>query len=201
MFGSSEIEKLQKQVDKNPQDVAAQLELGRALMSLGRHGEAGPCFQRVLAVDTQNFAAYELLSMAQREGGLNDLAIKTLTNAYRTAERLGETVRAQEFGAQLKEWGVMPPVSAPEKRGDASAKEGGVDGFACRRCGADGPVLQAPPLKGALGDTVVAGVCESCWNEWIGRGTMVINELRLTMHEPASQETFETHMREFLQIE
>ncbi len=200
MFGSSEIEKLQKQVDKNPHNAAAQLELGRALMSQGRHGEAGPCFQRVLAVDTQNFAAFELLAMAQREGGLDDLAIKTLTNAYRTAQRLDETVRAQEFSAQLKELGVMPPAVA-EKRADLPAEAGGVDGFACRRCGANGPVLQERPFKGALGDAVVAGACESCWREWVGMGTMVINELRLTMHEPASQETFETHMREFLQIE
>lgn len=196
MFGSSEIEKLQKRVSKNPQDTAAQLELGKALLAAARPAEAGPCFQRVLAVDTQNFAAYELLAMAQRQGGLNDLAIKTLTNACRTAQRLGETARMRDFAAALKELGAVPPAVA----GPQAERPAGAGGFTCRRCGAGGPVLDEPPIKGALGEVVVSATCASCWQEWVGRGTMVINELRLMMHEPAAQEAYETHMREFLQV-
>jgi Fe-S cluster biosynthesis and repair protein YggX len=200
MFGSSELKKLQKQVDKNPHDAAAQLELGRALLSQGRHGEAAPCFQRVLAMDAQNLAAYELLAVAQREGGLNDLAIKTLTNAHRTAQRLGEKARAQDFANTLRELGAVPPEIA-EQQTERPAGADGVDGFACRRCGADGPVLDERPLKGVLGDVVVSATCESCWREWVAQGTMVINELRLVMHEPTAQETYEGQMRGFLQIE
>jgi len=75
------------------------------------------------------------------------------------------------------------------------------DGFKCRRCEGPGSPLKQRPFKGPLGEQILASVCQSCWNEWVRMGTRVINELRLPMHDPRAQETYDQHMREFLLLD
>ena len=69
----------------------------------------------------------------------------------------------------------------------------------CARCGrSDAPALTRPPLPGKLGAEIQQRVCADCWAEWQKVEVMVINELRLNFMDPASQETLNRHMREFL---
>ena len=77
---------------------------------------------------------------------------------------------------------------------------GGTPGFSCRRCGGNGPALNERPFKGALGEEILASVCQACWKEWVGMGTKVINELRLPMFDPQAQEVYDKHMKEFLML-
>lgn len=70
---------------------------------------------------------------------------------------------------------------------------------ACARCGRpEAPALARPPLPGKLGAEIHQRVCADCWAEWQKVEVMVINELRLNFMDPASQETLNRHMREFL---
>ncbi len=48
---------------------------------------------------------------------------------------------------------------------------------------------------------MLATVCNTCWQEWVGMGTKVINELRLPMYDPVAQETYDKHMVEFLSLD
>jgi Fe-S cluster biosynthesis and repair protein YggX len=69
----------------------------------------------------------------------------------------------------------------------------------CARCGrSDAPALARPPLPGKLGAEIQQRACADCWAEWQKVEVMVINELRLNFMDPASQETLNRHMREFL---
>jgi Fe-S cluster biosynthesis and repair protein YggX len=69
----------------------------------------------------------------------------------------------------------------------------------CARCGLpEAPALARPPLPGKLGAEIQQRVCAACWAEWQKVEVMVINELRLNFMDPASQETLNRHMREFL---
>ncbi len=69
----------------------------------------------------------------------------------------------------------------------------------CARCGrSDAPALSRPPHPGKLGAEIQQRVCANCWAEWQKVEVMVINELRLNFMDPASQETLNRHMREFL---
>ena len=61
--------------------------------------------------------------------------------------------------------------------------------------------MQKQPFKGDLGAEIWNKVCESCWREWIGVGTKVINELSLVLSSQAGQDTYDQYMVEFLQLE
>ncbi|MCG8408587.1 MAG: Fe(2+)-trafficking protein [Phycisphaerales bacterium] len=199
MSDTAKIEQFQKAVEQDPNDELAQFGLGSALLDAGRAEEAGPCFQRVLAVNSQHSKAHQLLGTVQKLTGHDDLAIQTLTNGYRIAHRKGDLMPMKEMEALLKELGAEVPTVA-EKKSGASGAVGDGD-FTCRRCGGDGPVLQKAPFKGDLGEVVLASVCNACWQEWVGMGTKVINELRLPMYDPQAQELYDKHMKEFLLID
>lgn len=87
----------------------------------------------------------------------------------------------------------MPPEPSPAQPPAAD--------FHCLRCGRAGaPRLARPPLPGAAGREVQAGICADCWGEWGRAEVMVINELRLNFMDPASQEILNRQMREFLHL-
>lgn len=200
MADDKKIEQLKAAVERDPNDELAQFGLGKALLDAGKPEDAGPCLQRVLAINGQNSKAYELLGRAQTQTGHKDLAIQTLTNGFRVAHRRGDIEPMRAMEALLRELGAeIPVVAAKPSPATAGAAVGGP--FTCRRCGGNGPRLPRQPFKGPLGDTVFASVCHSCWQEWVGMGTKVINELRLPMYDPQAQEMYDRHMKEFLLID
>jgi Fe-S cluster biosynthesis and repair protein YggX len=200
VVNEARIEKLQAAVAEHPNNELAQFSLGSALLEAGRHEEAGPCFQRVIAVNSQHSKAYELLGTVQKLGGHDDLAIQTLTNGYRVAQRRGDLAPMNAMASLLQELGAEVPA-APAKAASPQSENAGGTGFSCRRCGGVGPQLEKQPFKGELGEVVLASVCATCWREWVGMGTKVINELRLPMYEPEAQAMYDKHMKEFLLID
>lgn len=200
MADASTIEKLQNAVEQDPNDELACFSLGSALLDTGRAPEAGPLFQRVLAINPQHSKAHELLARVQIQTGHQDLAIDTLKNGYQLAERRGEMVPAKAMAAMLQELGAEIPKIADKKPESAVGVQG--DGsFVCRRCGGAGPQLEKAPFRGDLGQTIADTVCQSCWAQWVGQGTKVINELRLPMYDPKAQEVYDRHMKEFLLLD
>ncbi len=200
MADEDRIEKLRRMAEADPSDEMAHFSLGGALLEAGRAQEAGPYLQRVIALNSQSSKAYELLGKAQIATGHRDLAVRTLTDGYRVAHRKGDMMPMQAMEQLLKELGAQPPSVAEKKETPTGAAAGG-GGFTCRRCGGGGPKLKERPFKGELGEKILATVCESCWKEWVGMGTKVINELRLPMFDPQAQEMYDKHMKEFLLIE
>lgn len=200
MADASTIEKLQKAVEQDPNDELANFSLGSALLDADRAQEAGPLFQRVLAMNPQHSKAHELLARVQLKTGHKDLAVDTLKNGYTLAERRGEMVPAKAMAAMLQELGEEVPKAA-EKKPESAVGVQGDGSFVCRRCGGAGPQLEKAPFRGELGDTIAATVCGSCWSQWVGQGTKVINELRLPMYDPKAQEIYDRHMKEFLLLD
>lgn len=198
MSNEERIQKLRMQAESDPGDEMAHFALGNALLDAGKPEEAGPSFQRVLALNSKNSKAYELLGASQIGAGLRDLAIQTLTNGYRVAHRNGDLMPMKKMGELLEGLGAPVPTVAEKK--EAAAEAGGATpGFSCRRCGGGSP-LKERPFKGQLGEEILASVCQNCWKEWIGMGTKVINELRLPMFDPQAQEVYDKHMKEFLML-
>ncbi len=200
MADDRKIEQLKAAVEQDPNDELAQFGLGKALLDTGRPQDAGPCLQRVLAINSQHSRAYELLGRVQVQTGHKELAIQTLTNGYRVAHRRGDMEPLRAMESLLRELGAEIPAVAPTPA-TAPAGAAAAGAFTCRRCGANGPRLPKQPFKGALGETVFASVCQGCWQEWVGMGTKVINELRLPMYDPQAQEMYDRHMKEFLLID
>lgn len=193
------IEQFQKMVQSDPNNELGHFSLGSALMEAKRFAEAGPCFQRVLALNPNYSKAYLMLAKAQVETGHKDFAVQTLNNGFMVAHRRGDLMPRNEMGEMLQQLGA--PVPATDKKEAAGGAAGpSADGWACIRCGGGGPKLKERPFKGPLGERILASVCSTCWNEWIRMGTKVINELRLPMFDPQAQEMYDKHMKEFLGI-
>ncbi|MCB9854119.1 MAG: Fe(2+)-trafficking protein [Phycisphaerales bacterium] len=200
MADASTIDRLQKAVEADPNDELSSFSLGSALLDADRAGEAGPLFQRVLAMNPQHSKAHELLARVQIKTGHKDLAVETLKNGYTVARRKGDMMPANAMADLLKELGEELPQIAEKKSASAVGVQG--DGsFVCRRCGGAGPQLAKAPFKGEMGETIAATVCGSCWTQWVGQGTKVINELRLPLYDPKAQEVYDRHMKEFLLID
>lgn len=199
MSNEERIQKLRMQAESDPGDEMANFALGSALLEAGKPEEAGPSLQRVLALNSKNSKAYELLGESQIGAGLRDLAIQTLTNGYRVAHKNGDLMPMKKMGELLESLGAPVPTVA-EKQISHISPSGGTPGFTCRRCGGNGPALKERPFKGALGEEILASVCQACWKEWVGMGTKVINELRLPMFDPQAQEVYDKHMKEFLML-
>jgi Fe-S cluster biosynthesis and repair protein YggX len=72
--------------------------------------------------------------------------------------------------------------------------------FICQKTGRPGKQLDAPPFKGPEGEWIHENISEETWNDWIGQGTKVINELRLDLSKDEDSETYDRYMREFLGI-
>jgi Fe-S cluster biosynthesis and repair protein YggX len=200
MADAARLARLKQMAAENPHDELANFGLANALLQAGSVKEAAELFQRVLALNPKNSRAYQLLGEAQVRCEQTSFAIQTLTNGYRVAERQGDMMPMKAMAGMLKELGAEIPAPAAKP----AAGEGGqaaAGGFACRRCGGPGPKLKQRPFKGPLGEQVFAGVCQTCWTEWVGMGTKVINELHLPMYDPIAQETYDRHMREFLMLE
>lgn len=188
----------QKMVETDPANELGYFSLGNALFEAKRFAEAGPAFQRVLALNPHYSRAHLMLGKTQIETGHKDLAIQTLTNGYLVAHKRGDLLPRNEMGDLLKSLGAAVPDPDAKARpaGGAAPGEGG---FVCSRCGG-GAKMAERPFKGPLGEKVWANVCQQCFKEWIAMGTKVINELRLPMHDPQAQEMYDKHMIEFLSL-
>jgi Fe-S cluster biosynthesis and repair protein YggX len=71
----------------------------------------------------------------------------------------------------------------------------------CRRCSQSREGLEKAPFPGALGEKILAGICSPCWAEWRDNQTMIINEYRLSLGDPKSQERLDREMKAFLNLE
>lgn len=71
-------------------------------------------------------------------------------------------------------------------------------GWACARCGQANERIQHAPWPGELGQQVVENICASCWQEWMGVQTKLINEYRLNVLEPEHAKVLKEQMQVFL---
>ena len=69
-----------------------------------------------------------------------------------------------------------------------------------RKTGKPGLHLPGVPMRGPIGKIILDNYSQETWNEWIGMGTKVINELRLDFSNLEHQKTYEQHMLEWLAI-
>ena len=71
----------------------------------------------------------------------------------------------------------------------------------CRRCNQEKESLPRPPFRGNLGQKIHETVCKSCWTEWQGEQTKIINENRLSLGNPSSQQVLDRAMKAFLKLD
>jgi Fe-S cluster biosynthesis and repair protein YggX len=68
----------------------------------------------------------------------------------------------------------------------------------CTRCGRTDAQLPFPPFNNDLGKRIHAGICQTCWAEWLRQQTMLINHYGLNVREPDARKFLLENTEKFL---
>ncbi len=182
----------------DPENDMAHFSLGNAYLQAARAADAAQSFERCIELNAEMSKAFQLCGQALIESGQKERAQNILLRGFEVAARKGDRMPREAMGALLKSIGIEPP-KLDTTANTSSAGEGGT--FTCQRTGRAGRQLPAPPMRGNLGQWIYENISAQTWQDWIGQGTKVINELRLDFSRDQDQATYDQYMREYLGID
>ncbi len=192
------IEQFRKMADADPTNELGHFSLGRALIEAGDASAAIGSLKRVIELNPNISKAYQLLASALLKADHKDQAIAQLTEGVKIADSRGDLMPRNEMVEQLKQLGAAVPELKSAAKSTVAVGEGEV---MCKRCGQVGKKLAKPPFRTAFGQKIFEQTCVKCWQDAIGQGTKVINEMRLPMADPQAQKMWDQHIAEFLNID
>lgn len=67
----------------------------------------------------------------------------------------------------------------------------------CIKLNKDTEGLDFPPYPGDLGKKIYQSVSKEAWQMWLGQQTMLINEYRLSLADPKSQQFLKDELEKF----
>ncbi len=194
------INQFRQMAEADPENELGHFSLGKTCLEAGRFDDAIVSLLRTLELNPRMSRAHQFLGEAYEKAGKKSDAIDAYTRGVKVADAQGDRVPRDAMVTALRELGAAVPELTMPAAGAATAGAA-IEGFSCARCGRPDQKLPKPPFRGELGQKVFDHVCQSCWREWIGMGTKVINELGLVMANPHSQDVYDQHMIEFLQLD
>ncbi len=184
----------------DPENEMAHFSLGNAYMKAGRHAEAAGSLEKVTELNPDMSKAFQLAGESMIQAGWEDKAVGVLERGYEIAASKGDLMVRDAIGTALEGIGrTVPALSSEIEEAANRSAEGG--SFVCRRTGKNGTAIEHAPFKGPVGAWIKDNISNETWNDWIGQGTKVINELRLDFSRDEDQATYERHMHEFLGID
>ncbi len=101
-FVEGRVIQLRQLLDKDPADEIGWFGLGRALLDLGRPGEAVEPFRRAVALKRDYTAAYRDLGRALLESGQHVEAAEVFARAVCLAEQTGDVQTGREIHVVLR---------------------------------------------------------------------------------------------------
>jgi Fe-S cluster biosynthesis and repair protein YggX len=183
--------------EADPNNDMAWFSLAGAYRDAGRHADAAAAYVRCYTINPAMSKAYQLAGASYMDAGQSEQAASVLIEGYTQAASRGDRLPQKAMGELLTKLGK--PV--PEVKG-AGAPPGPVSGgFVCRRTGRPGTKMARPPFKGPVGAWIGENISRETFDQWIGQGTKVINELRLDLSRDQDSATYDQHMREYLGID
>lgn len=188
----------EKMAAEAPDDMAY-FSLGNAYKEADRWDDAAKAYGQAIALNQGMSRAYQFLGECLIKADRENDAKPMLLKGYKIAAERGDKMPERSIAEMLKRLGEeLPEVE------DAAAKKAEVEASGNmvldRRAGQPQPRLADPPMRGPLGQFIYDHFGQITWNQWIGQGTKVINELRLDFSNLAHQDLYEQHMLEWLQI-
>lgn len=71
----------------------------------------------------------------------------------------------------------------------------------CSRCGKEKEaVTKTAFYRGEVRDKLIANACQDCWDEWIKMQIMLINEYRLNLMDPATDDFLNKQVLAFFNL-
>lgn len=188
-----------EQMAREAPDDMAYFSLGNAYKDAERLEDAQGAFAKAIELNPGMSRAYQLRGQVLVKLGREAEAGPVLTEGYKVAAERGDVMPQKAIGSLLEKVGL--PL--PQVRDAAARKqevEASGDTVLDRRSGTPQNRLADPPMRGPTGKFIYDHFGQQTWNEWIGQGTKVINELRLDFSNDAHQEVYEQYMLEWLQV-
>jgi len=178
---------------EEPDNDMAHFSLAGAYAQAGRAADAAAMYLRCTEINPDMSKAYQLAGQALIEAGDEDRATGVLTKGYTTATGKGDLMPAKAMSELLTSLGApVPQVAAAKGEGPAD--------LVCSATGKPGSRLPRPPFRGKLGEWMVEHITKQTWDEWLGMGTKIINELRLDLSRDEHDAVYDYAMRKFLRL-
>ncbi len=194
------IERFEHMAKADPDNEMAHFSLGNVYVLAGRHAEAAQAFERCVQANPEMSKAYQLCGQEMIAAGWEDKAVAVLEKGFEIAAGKGDLMPRDAIADLLRSIGREPPQLSPEV--DEAAERLRASGtFICTRTGRPGNKLEGAPFRGPIGAWIGENIAAETWQDWIGQGTKVINELRLDLSREEDQDTYDSHMFEFLGID
>lgn len=192
---ATRIEQFEAVVNDDPSDQMAWFALGGALAEAERPREAATAFERVIALNSQMSRAYELAATQYITINEQDKATPLLQQGWDIADQNGDLKVKSAIEDIFTSLGLEPP-----KRPEIDPADLPEGAMICAKTKRPGTEMQRPPFKGQIGEWIHANITQETFNDWIGQGTKVINELRLDLSRDEDEQTYDRYMWEYLKV-
>ncbi|MEQ8770385.1 MAG: Fe(2+)-trafficking protein [Phycisphaerales bacterium] len=187
------ISRFEALIAEEPDNDMAHFSLAGAYQQAGRPEDAARAYVRCTEVNPDMSKAFQLGGQALAQTGQTDAAIELLQRGYVSAMEKGDLMPAKGMKETLESLGAeVPTTKADEEAGPAD--------MTCAVTGKPGSKIERAPFKGGLGDWLVANVTKQTWDEWLGLGTKIINELRLDLSRDEHEVVYDYAMRRYLRL-
>lgn len=191
------IARFEQMVTDDPENDIAIFSLAGALNQAGRFDDAARRYERCTELNPAMSKAYQLAGAAFMAANRTDDAARILTEGYRVASERGDLMPKRAMADLLAQLGVALPEDAA-----APASGGAGEGdMTCHATGQRGHRMAKPPFRGPIGLWIVEHIARETFDEWVGIGTKVINELRLDLSQDAHDAVYDYAMRRFLRLD
>ncbi|MEZ6242399.1 MAG: Fe(2+)-trafficking protein [Phycisphaerales bacterium] len=187
------IRRFEELVRDDPENDMALFSLGGAYNQAGRYREAADAYLRCVAANPTMSKAYQLAGAALMASDQKPRAAETLAEGYRVAAGQGDLMPKKAMADLLHQLGE--PLPEVEEKGTTPAPPGS---FIDQKTGRPGAKLARAPFRNALGEWIQANISKQTWDEWIGLGTKIINELRLDLSRDEHDAVYDYAMRRYL---
>ncbi len=177
-------------------DGMAWFSLGNAYKEAGRVDDAVNAYREAIRHDEGLSRAYQMLSQVLIKADRKEEAGEILTQGYQVAAERGDVMPERAMGSLLNKLGL--PVPETEKRERPQPQAVSEDQIVDRRTGQVGSRMAEQPFRGPIGRFICDHYSAETWQQWIGQGTKVINELRLDFSNPEHQDTYDEQMMQWL---
>ncbi len=189
----------EKMTEADPDNSMGWFSLGNACREAERMEPAAAALEKAIELDPSLSRAYQLLAQVLIATDSFQRAGEILTKGYTIAAEQGDVMPQRAMESLLKKLGLpVPQVAKPEPTYDPA--DLGDNAIVDRRTGKVGPRLPDPPMRGPVGQFIYDHFSMTTWQEWIGMGTKVINEMRLDFSHLEHQKTYEDQMLDWLGV-
>lgn len=199
MDPQTRITQFQRLIAEDPNNDMAYFSLGNALLQNEQFQEAGETFAKCAEINEAMTKAYQLAGDAFIKAGRVDQAKTVLTKGYIEATTRGDLMPKNAIAEMLTS--INEPIPEVKNETPKAATPAEPEGdFLCRKSGQKGTQLPRPPFKNGLGQWIYENISKQTFDEWIGMGTKVINELRLDLSRDEHDAVYDYAMRVYLGI-